>query len=78
MRISRLPDIFKAGNNRKKKKAELVFLMLGILECNLIKMVNIGVWGEIYSYQNHVNNGEYTQQSSKWWLLMNEGLISEL
>lgn len=33
LRISRLPVIFKAGNNRTKKKAEFVFLMLGILEC---------------------------------------------
>ena len=48
------------------------------MSINLIKMVNIRVWGEIYSYQNHVNNGEYTQQSSQWWLLMNEGLITQL
>ena len=29
------------------------------MSTNLIKMVNIRGRGEIYSYQNHVNNGEY-------------------
>ena len=47
------------------------------MSTNLIKMVNIRGRGEIYSYQNHVNNGEYPAVF-QWWLLMNEGLITEL
>lgn len=31
----------RPGITGKRKKAEFAFLMLGILECNLIKMVNI-------------------------------------
>ena len=47
------------------------------MSTNLIKMVNIRGRGEIYSYQNHVNNGEYPAVFAM--VADNErGLITEL
>ena len=47
------------------------------MSTNLIKMVNIRGWGEIYSYQTMLIT-ENIPSSLRNGLLMNEGLITEL